>query len=47
MPVYREAEGESPSGEEMKGLMNGIRDQLLQGLSDDSETIRYGYTMQN
>lgn len=36
----REAEGDSPSEEDVKTLLHSIRDQLLQGLSDDAEAIR-------
>ncbi len=37
---YREAEGESPTEEEARSLMKSMRDQLLLGLSDESEVIR-------
>ena len=34
------SEGDSPSEESMKQLLAAVRDQLLQGLTDDAESIR-------
>jgi len=36
----REVAGESPSDEDVRKVMAEMREQLLLGLSDDSETIR-------
>lgn len=37
---HRDAEGESPANESLKALLGNVRDQLLQGLSDETEAIR-------
>ena len=38
--IFSSADEDSPS-DEVKGLQANVRDQLLQGLADDAETIRY------
>ena len=40
--MFREIAGESPSEEDVREMLDGMRDQLLLGLSDDSEAIRSG-----
>ena len=37
---FSSSDEDSPSGD-IKGLLADVRDQLLQGLADDAESIRY------
>ena len=40
--MYSSTDEDSPS-DEAKALLADVRDQLLQGLADDAESIRYLY----